>query len=426
MGRPEKPVDPTRRSIAAFARDLRRLREQAGTPTYRELARRARFSQSVLSSAASGHRLPSLPVALAFVAACGGDQETWRRRWLQARGGGDAPPAAGSGPARQRDSDQHRTPRPAELPLRPRGFATRKETLHRLTTGALTPPVVISGPFGVGKSELALRFAHHIAGCMDGQLYADLAPFASGGCGAHAVLDGFLSVLGMPADRLPDSAEQRAGLYRSLLAERRLVVLLDNVRDERQVRPLLGESRHSLTIMVSRTALLGLRDVRRIRLDVLSRAESMELITAMAPDYAKADPGACDRLAEVCGDLPLALDIALRKLAARPDVPLRDVIGRLAEPGVWLEWLRVGDLSVREPLGSTYRQLSDPARMLLHLLVSFRTNGWPHHHAGGDVADELVEAGMLGRRPGDGDPWVNPFVRAYLLAQGWSLDSRPT
>src|SRR5688572_23167736 len=81
MGRPERPLDTTSGPIAAFASELRGLRKLAGNPSYRELARRALFAPSVLSSAASGHRLPTLPVTLAFVAACGGDRAVWERRW---------------------------------------------------------------------------------------------------------------------------------------------------------------------------------------------------------------------------------------------------------------------------------------------------------------------------------------------------------
>jgi hypothetical protein len=309
-------------------------------------------------------------------------------------------------------------PRPTELPLRPRGFAVRKETLHQLATGPLAPPLVITGPFGVGKSDFALRHAHAVAGHMDGHLYADFASLAAGEDGAQAALDGFLSRLGISSDRSRGPLEQRAALYRSLLTERRLVVLLENVCDERQVRPLLAESRQSQTIIVSRAPLLGLRDVRRVRLDVLSRAESVEFIAATAPALAEAEPRACDWLAEMCADLPLALDIAARKLAALPGVDLFDVINRLSEPCAWFEWLRVGDLSVREAFESTYRRLSEPARMLLPLLISPRSTSWSHRQRSNDLTEELIEAGLLRHRPGTGDLRVDALTCAYIMGQG--------
>src|SRR6185312_15663087 len=97
MGRPERPLETTESPIVAFAQDLRALRTAAGNPSYRELARTALFAPSVLSNAASGRRLPTLPVTLAFVAACGGDQAAWERRWRTVTtdvtaGGEHAPP----------------------------------------------------------------------------------------------------------------------------------------------------------------------------------------------------------------------------------------------------------------------------------------------------------------------------------------------
>jgi len=430
MGRPERPVDPSRGSVATFARDLRKLREQAGSPTYRDMARRALFSPSVLSSAASGHRLPTLPVTLAFVAACGGDPEIWRRRWLQVSGAGRADPAASStAPARPSHPgcrEQPGLPRPAQLPPRPQGFFARAAELHRLTGSSLTAPVVITGPVGVGKSEFALHLAHDAAATMvDGQLYADLRLLATDERGAQAVLTGLLPALGVPIDQLPGSANGRAGLYRSLLVERRLVVLLDNVRDERQVRPLLAEARRSLTIVVGRTALLGLRDVHRVRLAALPRTESVAMIVAVVADRARADPEACEQLAELCGDLPLALDIAARKLVARPNLALRWVTHRLADPGNLLDWLRIGDLSVRESLGSAYWGLTDPARLLLHRLAGLPISDcrWCCLHDEqvdqqvDELVEELVEAGMLRRRAGSGGNRIDPLARAFLVGQ---------
>jgi Helix-turn-helix domain/NB-ARC domain len=415
MGRPEKPVDATGGVVAAFASELRRLRAQAGNPTYRDMARSALFSSSVLSSAASGRRLPTLPVTLAFVEACGGDREAWRRRWQQVSGAGRGPrPAPAELPARSA------LPRPAQLPLRPRGFVGRMAELCRLGEPSATP-VVISGPVGVGKTELALRYAHDIAAAMvDGQLYADVGMLAASETGAAAVLDGFLRALGVPTEQIPATLDQRAGLYRSLLAERRLVVLLDNVRDERQVRPLLAETRRSVTILVSRRPLLGLRDVRRVRLDVLSRNDSLAMIMAAVPDRMAADPAAGEQLAELCGDLPLALDIALRKLVAWPDLPLRRVIGRLAGPGATLDWLRAGDLCVGESLSSAYLGLSDPARAALQRLALLPAGAplvWadPVVPAVDKLVEELTEAGMLRRGNRPGGYRMDALVRAFVL-----------
>ena len=448
MGRPERPVDAFGGAIAEFARELRRLRLEAGSPTYRDMARDALFSPSVLSSAASGHRLPTLQVTLAYVAACGGNGDLWQHRWHRLAGGDEsaggppAPPpnapvplAAAPGPAaRDWPTDRHILPLPAQLPLRMHGPMLRGELLRGLG-GMAAAPLLVNGPAGVGKSEFALQYAHALAARMvDGQLYADFSAAGHSGAptgGGHGhgpvassgpVVDGFLQALGVPATRLPATADQRAGLYRSLLAERRLVVLLDNVECERQVRPLLGETRRSATIVVSRAALLGLRDVRRLRLDVLAREQSLALFAATVPELAAAEPEECDRLAALCGDLPLALDIAVRRLAARPEEPLRRVLERLAEPGALLRWLRIGDLSVHDSLLSAYLRLDGRAQDLLNQLAGI-TPGGPLDRTGrrtwgpallvqDERVEELAEAGML--RQGPTGVRLDPMVRALL------------
>jgi hypothetical protein len=423
MGRPEKPVDVSGGAVAAFARDLRRLRREAGNPTYREMAQSALYSSSVLSSAASGNRLPTLQVTLAFVASCGGDRALWERRWYQVSGNSGVHIGQVRKPEQRDPAPRRMPPRPAQLPLRPRGFVGRVAELRRLGMDNENPtaPVVVSGPPGVGKSDFALRYAHQVSTELtDGQLYADLQEVDPGEPGS-SVLAGFLHALGVTGADLPASAHQQAGLYRSLLAEQRLVVLLENVRDEQQVRPLLGETRRSVTIMVSRTPLLGLRDVRRVALGVLPRADSIAMIAAAAPERAGADPQACAELAELCGDLPLALDIAARKLAARPDLDLRAVVDRLTEPRGLLSWLTLGDISVRESLSSAYARLSAPAVRLLGQLArrptaEFSCRGTGHTTAWGNddaLVTELVEAGLL--RPG-GRPdsyRLDALVRAF-------------
>ncbi|MER5862957.1 helix-turn-helix transcriptional regulator [Kitasatospora sp. NPDC002040] len=421
-------MDTTGGAVAEFASRLRRLRADAGSPTYRDMAASAMYSASVLSSAANGHRLPTLQVALAYVQACRGDREEWRRRWLVAAAGGGVPvvgprpavPAAesqGPGPGGP-PKVVGGLPRPAQLPPRPHGFVGRSAELVRLA-GPCSSPVVISGPVGVGKSELALRHAYDLSEqLVDGQLYADLGPLTETGYDVPGLIGGFLSALGVPPERIPAVPDQRAGLYRSLLSQRKLLVLLENVHCERQIRPLLGDSETSTTIVVSRTSLLGLQNVRRLRLEPLPRADSVELITRALPERAQADPAGADRLAQLCGDLPLALDIATRKLAARPDITLRLAVSRLDCPVTLLDWLAVGDLSMREALNSAHLELSDRASELLDLLAKrpeseLRTE--ESIPAGSDdLIDELVDAGMLGAGLRPGSHRFDPLVRAFV------------
>ncbi|WP_461120535.1 NB-ARC domain-containing protein [Saccharothrix stipae] len=395
---------------------MRRLRARAGNPTYRDMGRAALYSSSVLSSAASGHRMPTLQVTLAFVAACGGDREQWRRRWLEVSSGLD--PEVTTSPSRPEPVvTRSCVPRPAQLPMRPRGFVGRVDELRLLAADPATP-VVISGPAGVGKSQLALHHAHRsAAAAVDGQLYVDLGPLEPGERGARTVLDGFLRALGVLVEHLPDHVDQQAAVYRSLIAERGLVVLLDNVRDERQVRPLLVESARSTTVIVGRTPLLGLRDVRRLRLGVPSRAEAVAMLAGAVPDPVAAEPEDCDRVARLCGDLPQALDIAARKLAARPDVPVSRVLARLTGPCALLDWLSIGDLSVRDSYQSTYLGLGDAAKAVLHQLAH-RAADEPvvrGAFADDEPVYELADAGLL---RGAGRPGVyrlDPLARAFAL-----------
>jgi hypothetical protein len=424
MGRPEKPVNAAGGAAAQFAYELRQLRAQAGNPTYREMALFAMFSSSVLSSAASGNRMPSLEVTLAFVAACSGDRDGWRRRWLAVNGGDHTPLPAHD---RYRPSLPYRRhtdalPHPAQLPQRPRGFVGRTAELEWLHATRDTP-VMISGPAGVGKSNLALHYAHAIAPQMtDGQLYADLGmthhgvdtPAAANICD---ILEGFLHALGVSGDRLPGTLDHCTGLYRTLLAERRLLVMLDNVQNERQVRPLLVDSRTSTTLLVSRKRLLGLRDVRRLQVSVLPRVDSVAMITDALPEESASDPTDRDRLAEICGDRPLALDIALRKIAARRHLTVRDVVDGWHDDRTALDWLCIGDLSMRDSLQSAYLTLSQPAQILLLRLANTSAGGERALLTHDDeLAEEIAEAGMLHyTHHRFGGYHLPPLVRAFAL-----------
>lgn len=420
MARPEKPVDSAGGKAATFATELRKLRLRAGSPTYRDMARLAMHSPSVLSSAASGARLPTLQVTLGFVAACGGDREEWRRRWIEAVNATDShAPTRG----RYSGSPADGMPRPAQLPPHPAGFVGRRTELDQLSTAA-TAPVVISGPVGVGKSAFALRFAHQIAAdSTDGQLYADLGTLSGTESDAGYVLDGFLPALGVTPEQLPGTVDQRAGLYRSMLAERRLLVMLDGVRDERQVRPLLTGSRHSITLLASRTPLLGLSGVSRISLDVLPRADSIAMITAVVPERAEAEPRECDRLADLCGDLPLALDIALRRLVARPDLLLRGVTARLRRRDAALDWLCVGDLSLRDSLSSAYQEVSDAAKTLLKRIARLPSHFDPDAIEVCEVAEELTDAGLLRRGDHPATCRMESLVRAFVNEVALAADT---
>ncbi len=443
MGRPERPLDGSTGPIAAFAHDLRVLRNRAGNPSYRELARTALFAPSVLSSAASGHRLPTLAVTMAFVSACGGDRAAWERRWrsvagqtgsgVEVREERPAAPATAEIPA-----DGAQVPasgvihlaRPAQLPMGSRTFVGREGDLTGAAemigaTGPVKVPLLVSGPIGVGKTAFALRLAEEVAADFpDGQLYADLSNSGTGGRSANGIVRGFLRALGVPAHLVPDDPMQRIGLYRSLLAERRLFVLLAGVSDEGQVRPLLGQAPHSQVVVTSRARLLGLEDTNRVELDTFSRKESLALIGRIAgPGRVRAEQDATDTIAELCGDLPLAVNIVGRKIAARPEWAIAYTAGQLADRERLMDSLSVGDVNVRDRFSSAYEHLSPAGREAIHHFGQSGA-GWTTSigiaAAMGimiETADELLEsvvdAGLLQRANVAGRYAVSRLVSAF-------------
>jgi hypothetical protein len=201
------------------------------------------------------------------------------------------------------------------------------------------------------------------------------------------------------------------------------LVLLDNVWDEQQVRPLLVEADTSTTLLVSRKRLLGLRDVRRLQVTPLSRADSVAMIMAALPPSVTAGPDDLDRLAEFCGDLPLALDIALRRIALRPRVILRQILDSWHQNGNALSWLCIGDLSMRESLRSAYLTLSQPAQILLHELArSIAGDVGPLPSEEDEFADELIDAGILAHASYDfAGVRLSPLVRAFVLDMAASM-----
>lgn len=406
MGRPERPLDASGGPIPAFAHDLRLLRRRAGNPSYRELARRALFSPSVLSSAADGRRLPTLAVTLAFVSACGGDLGAWERRWRDIAEQSGVPAAAWTDRPYGGDAPGPPVPtRPAQLPMAPGAFVGRADVIADLSRLIAPPtdaraPILITGLAGVGKSAVVLRLAEQAGRHFpDGQLYVDLATHGPDGDAVPTIVRDFLLALGVPVDQILDSPVQRIGLYRSLLAQRRLLVVLDNVQHEAQVRPLLAQSAFSQVVLTSRPRLLGLCGTHRIRLDVFTRAESLDLLGRLVGEArVRAEYAAADAIAETCGDLPLAVDVVGRRIAARPGRTLGYTAGQLTDRRRLLDVLAVGDVTVRDRIGSAYQGLARAARELLCRLAGDGVRSMTvtavarAMNVSTDNADELLES----------------------------------
>jgi DNA-binding SARP family transcriptional activator len=275
---------------------------------------------------------------------------------------------------------------PHELPAEVRYFTGRADELAALT-GLLDearsekPRTVvisaISGTAGVGKTALALQWAHQVADRFpDGQLHVNLRGFDPSGTPAtpESAIRGFLDALGVPPERIPSAPDAQEGLYRSLLADRRMLIMLDNARDEQQVRPLLPGGGGSLVLVTSRSELAGLAaadGARLLTLDVLTHDEAVQLLTArIGVSRAAAEPDAAAKIATLCAHLPLALAVAAARASARPGFPLAALAAELRDTAGRLDALDVGDpvVSVRAVFSWSYRQLSAGAARMFRLL----------------------------------------------------------
>jgi DNA-binding SARP family transcriptional activator len=308
---------------------------------------------------------------------------------------------------------------PQQLPAAVACFTGRHAELAALTSllepgpGGPAPALVISaigGTAGVGKTALAVQWAHQVAGRFgDGQLYVNLRGYdPDQPVSAADALAGFLRSLGVSGSEIPDEIEERARLYRSRLAGRRMLVLLDNARDGEQVRPLLPGEAGCVVVVTSRDALAGLvatGGAQRLDLDVLSVTDAVTLLRSLIGARVDADVDAAVELAELCARLPLALRIAAELAAARPKAPLAELAAELA--GSRLDLLDAGEdrADVRAVFSWSVRHLpGDVAR-------AFAVIGL---HPGDDL-DVYAAAALAGLAPGLARRALGRLRRASLL-----------
>ncbi len=286
-------------------------------------------------------------------------------------------------------SDRSPAPVPRQLPGDVRGFVNRTGELEILSTpvrgaarnedGPSEATVhVIAGTAGVGKTALALRWAHRVRSHFpDGQLYVDLQGYGPGlPMAPEQVLDRFLRAFGIPASSIPPDTDSRSALYRSLLAEKRVLILLDNASTAAQVRPLLPGSSDCAVVVTSRDRLSGLvvRDgAQRLTVRTLDPAEAVELLEHVTVRHRpQDDPQEVAELARLCGQLPLALRIAAERAASRPHMPLADLIQDLRDESSLWDALATDDEeeagTVRSVFAWSYRALPEGAARLFRLL----------------------------------------------------------
>ncbi|TSB19886.1 SARP family transcriptional regulator, partial [Streptomyces benahoarensis] len=272
---------------------------------------------------------------------------------------------------------------PRLLPRPPARFLGRERQLAALTailtdrTPQESPLAVVAGPAGVGKTACAVQWAHqHASAFPDGQLFADLRGFGEGDEAAPAeILRDFLLALGTPPERVPTSAEAASALFRSLVAERRLLVVLDNARGSAQVRPLLPGGPHCATVVTSRSRLDGLVATdwaRPVGLQAMGYEEGAALLGAMlGAERVAEDPAAAQELVALCDGLPLALRAAAAQLTARPRWRLARLAAALRDERRRLALLSAEDTGIAAALRMSVARLSaDDARLLSALATN--------------------------------------------------------
>jgi len=387
----------TTAGAATFAARLVASRRAAGL-SQQELAGRAGMSVRALGNLERGRTKWPHPDSVRRLADALHLREAARAEFIAAAerrlaGSAGAPAAADrpDGPARADEAQVI----PRQLPAPVHRFAGRREELAALTAlldqagldqagldqaRAGAPAVVISaigGMAGIGKTALAVHWAHGVAGRFpDGQLYVNLRGFHPSGrpVPPEEAIRGFLDALGAPAMPIPATLEAQVGLYRSLLSGRRMLILLDNARDAEQVRPLLPGSPGCVVVVTSRSRLAGLvvaEDARHLALGLLTDAEAGELLgLRLGAERVEAEPAAVTELVRLCGRLPLALTIVAARVSTDPRLRLGALAAELTDAQRRLDALETGEgaTSVRAVFSWSVQGLPAPAARMFALL----------------------------------------------------------
>ncbi|MFI5898213.1 BTAD domain-containing putative transcriptional regulator [Actinoplanes sp. NPDC051513] len=312
---------------------------------------------------------------------------------------------------------------PAQLPVAMSGFVGREAQLARLdailaATGKQRTSMsitVLSGTAGVGKTTLAVHWAHRVADRFpDGQLYINLRGFDPGdrAMAPAEAMRGFLDALGVPPERAPSTLDAQAALFRSLLAGKQMLVLLDNARDADQVRPLLPGGPTALAVVTSRnqlTPLVAIDNARPLAIDLLSTAEAQELLVGrLGTDRVAAEPYAVDQIITACARLPLALAVAAARIQ-QTGFSLAILAAELRDTATRLDALDAGDATsqVRAVFSCSYNVLTPSTARLFRLLGL---------HPGPDISIRAV-ASLAGVSPPQAKVLLDELARANLIVE---------
>ncbi|WP_405804153.1 AfsR/SARP family transcriptional regulator [Streptomyces sp. NBC_01187] len=303
--------------------------------------------------------------------------------------------------------------RPAQLPATVADFTGRKPFVAELgdqlaqAEGTVMAVSAVAGIGGVGKTTLAIHVAHAAADRFpDGQLYVDLQGAGSTPADPGTVLGSFLRALGTADCAIPDGVEERSALFRSLLAGRRILALLDNARDAAQVRPLLPGTAGCAALVTSRVRMVDLAGAYLVDLDVMSPNEAMALFTRIVgEERVDAERKSAMDVVAACGFLPLAIRIAAARLASRRTWTVAVLASKLADERRRLDELQAGDQAVKATFEMGYGQLdAEQGR-------AFRLLGLAE---GPDISLHAAAA-MLDRTPEDAEDVLESLVDTSLL-----------
>jgi transcriptional regulator with XRE-family HTH domain len=292
---------------------------------------------------------------------------------------------------------------------------------------------IVCGLPGTGKTTLAVHVAHELSASFpDGQLFVELGGRAHR-VGADLVLGWFLRALGVEDERIPVDLRERAALYRTLMAGRKTLVVLDDAADDAQVRPLLPGGPHCRTLVTSRARLVTLEGAWVLPLDLLDVETAVALLSRVAGRRLVAgEHGAAVEIVELCGLLPLAVRIAGARLQAQPGMACADLAEQLRAERVRLDELTIGDLGVRERLDRSYRGLDEPSRRVFRRLVWLEPPAFTLEVAGRVLClpakgaealiQHLLDVGLLEVTGADGPGWMqyrfHQLTRLYGRGRG--------
>jgi tetratricopeptide (TPR) repeat protein/transcriptional regulator with XRE-family HTH domain len=403
-----EPIErPTVEHLAELLRALRRRharRQRDSELTYRELAARTGWSLTAIAEYFSGKTLPPtdrFDVLVNLLGTSPAEQHrlaTARDRVEEHRRN-SRPRRGRSSPAVSKVLASTQAG-PRQLPTAVRKFVGRAAEMMALTSLLDLPGtavnVAISGAAGIGKTALAVHWAHQISHRFpDGQLFVNLRGFDPSGPAVDpdTAMRQILDALNVPTQRVPADPDARAALYRSQLAGRRMVILLDNARDTAQVRPLLPGASECLVLVTSRnqlTSLVAVPGARPINLELLTFAEAREVLAGrLGVDRVEAEPAAVEEIILHCGRLPLALVIVASRAATHPRLSLRALAGQLADSRERLNILTVDDdpyTDVRAVLSWSCHALTPSAARLFRLL-----GWWPGPSVSAEAAAVLAD-----------------------------------